>query len=717
MLSSSSKLTSQLRRAISIQDAMTEPEVRNVRWVLVAVVLTLVVMAVADIVYTQSMMGSLSDATEALWRDGDRSLAFKSAMMLVHALIALNQNVTFQWSANETVTALTGEIERFRAAHEFLYLAGEDAGAAAHAFEMKQTHEIVEVSSSGAINGRFQMPLTELGEYMASKLDRLVRIPVEEVVPATSEVRNLLANADAMEAALDRSNFLREQEYVEMRPDFQLQLIISGTVVFFITVVASTLFFVIAVRSLGLRTEAVLRTFLHVPGRVAKAMQKRAMALLNRAIATENENEDEDENEAEEMERFIQEDDTNAALSSMMNVMRRAGSRLSTLTRPYTNSSRYVLTNMLKLLSPVVFIFGWLLFLVVFQITVNMRAEAATQRMVRVQHISGLLLHYTDALSEVAVPGLLSAAAMNETIAHANELDLELLATAKTIMFGGSLSTTEGLAVELPELTRDTKIYTVFVRNACVASDIPDVCRAVSDGILSKGVYSGILALVNLGHKIISDTLESDASDVILSNYRELVGLESPHLRTALFYASETLNTEAQLETTTGLDTVTVVSSVFVAVFAIFSLFFYIPVINVLALPLRSSRSLLTVIPDEIIFNIPDLRNAIQDVATEAQLGRRNARGHANVPIARANNASGASTAADSAKEEEVDTGGMGFDDLDSPGAMRAYVSQSPAGVNRALPALLASPEAGSGSGSGGGGGAQSRYRALSRKP
>lgn len=599
-----------------------EPEVRRTTWVMVSIAFVVVAMAIGNIVWSGSVVDNLKRMAYGLWITGDRLLSLQATEWYFHGLLVINTTFAMYGPTESLIPGLTVETERLRADHEFLYLNGHELGTKAYEYEMTVLHRVVEISASGQINGEYFMPLTELGEYYASKLDRLMQIPVNDIHADLAEARNVVANRPACQDSMNETIKLREAEYAELEPQFQLQLIIVGSAFFVVTVIISSIFFVTAVRSLGRRTLNVLRTTLYVPSRVAKAMQKRSVALLNRLISTDAENEDgADNNDEAEMRLIIQEDDVDASLDKVMAALRRSGGGGggASMLRPYTSRSTYVSRNMVRLLLPILLVLGWLVFLVAYQMEFMARADQSLRRMSLIQQMSTLLMEYTDTISHI----VLRIGDRGENIVFCQQIDAQLLSLSRVAVFGGTVYNVHGVAFEVGTLEQGSTAHRFLIENACVGSDSALECAALARGVLTKGIYSALLAAVNLGHKVMSSVIED--GDLVdpgaINDFADMLHLEAPHLRSAMLRASVALREEGTGVMEDGLYVVTVVSIIFSVLFSFFTIFLYWPIISRLAAPLRSARSLLVLFPEELISRIPALRDAILDIATEVQLG------------------------------------------------------------------------------------------------
>lgn len=618
---SSTKVGAQLRRAIASQDQIVEPEVRRTTWIMVSIVLVLVVVATANIIWAEYVAENLTTVAKGLWMSGDRLTALQATEWYFHGILVINTSFAFYGPTDSLLPGLSMETKRMRAAHEYIYMNAHKLGDEAYDYELNTLHPVVEVSETGAVRGEYQMPMAELGEYYASKVERLMQFPVNDIRSTMPEARNVVRNRQVVQDAMNMTIKLREKAYVALEPEFEQQLIIAGSAFFLITVIVSSIFFVTAVRSLGQRTESVLRAFLYVPGRVAKAMQKRSVALLNRLVATaaEGEQDDGEQDEEAEMRLIIQEDDVDTSLDRMVNTLKRSGSRASTLSRPYTNSSRYVSQNMMRLLFPIVLVLGWLIFLVVYQMNVAKKADLDLHRMSLIQSMTTLLMEFADTISHI----VLGIGTLQDNLVFVQQIDAQLLSAAKLAVFGGTMHHPVGYDIDVTVLEEGTVAQAFLTGNACDGSEDPVACASFADGILLEGIYSGLLAAMNLGRRVVASMLERGALNDTnaIADFAQMLQIEYPHLRHAMYRASVALRDEGVRRLEDGVYVTTIVSIAFVVGFALFTIFGYWPIIARLAGPLRSARSLLGLFPEDLILNIVPLRDAVQDIATEVQLG------------------------------------------------------------------------------------------------
>lgn len=371
--------------------------------------------------------------------------------------------------------------------------------------------------------------------------------------------------------------------------------------------------------------------------------------------------------------------------------------------RPYRVSSRFVWCSVAKLQVPVAFVLGWMVFLVAFQIYANQHVERDMHRMILSLQSEVLVPRIVLEVSNLVTAPPEGRASLKGRV---RDLDEQLYRSSQGVLHGGKLFEWYGVDVDLPGLITDASVrefslpanvvdrlstlseevavlevpperhpmlsdgttasmkavrerlletsdfvYDLYVWDACKGSLMEAECRSVENGVLSRGIFSGVVAFLD----IVRDFLRSIPStsmhpDLIQANPEALVQIlrmamvERPHLREAFSLAALAFQERSINELQESITTATTVTWVFAGCFIVVAFSFYWPVIASLSGPLRSARSLLGLIPSEMVEVLPALRLSLQQIATDVHIhGMAGGHGaHAQAAVVAAKSGAGA---------------------------------------------------------------------------
>lgn len=277
------------------------------------------------------------------------------------------------------------------------------------------------------------------------------------------------------------------------------------------------------------------------------------------------------------------------------------------------------------LILPVVAILGWLVFLVVRMHELQNSIHDSADRMAVLQQANSLLREYVNTVADaLAAP---NASTRGESVVEAMELDRQVVLTIRTVVLGGSLAYEEG-TLSIGPMSPDSSVDAVFHRDACVDEARAEACRQVEEGTLAEGLFPGVMMALSIGRKIVAAAKAATGEGDLLSPERvvqlgRLHTLESVYLNAATDYAVALLRTDSELLADRETAVMTTVGIVFVVVFIVFAFGYYWPMLEELATPIRSAHGLLTIIPEDTIHAVPDLKATLRAIVTDSQMGER----------------------------------------------------------------------------------------------
>lgn len=155
-------------------------------------------------------------------------------------------------------------------------------------------------------------------------------------------------------------------------------------------------------------------------------------------------------------------------------------------------------------------------------------------------------------------------------------------------------------------------------------------CRVIESNVMTEGAFFGAMAWLQLLQEATSGVpadsagvnlpLLDVARDRVAPDLRRLLDLERPHLRTALASAAEAFRSRKTLILEEWILVVTVVAAAFGALFFLIAIFWYEPSVEGLANPIRAARTLLRLLPLEIVDALPPLRVHLKAAMLELQM-------------------------------------------------------------------------------------------------
>lgn len=313
----SSRLSSQLSRAMQLQEGLVEPEVGSARCLVWSLVAFIVFAAVASIVWSLSEGRATLRTAEALYLSGQRVVKFESAVAWIESLAFYNDRDSFGLSQeramqvfghpNRTADALVKDAELYAAVQKELSADADRYGP--HSLELLEQMEttIFEVNdpiSVGNISRQLSAPLadtgtgharilaalqsagrevrslnislSQAGSYVATKLFLIADLPQHEIILSNRKVAGLLLSLKNIINGMQLYTESLKEDLLWRFPRQRNIMTGFGAGVFVLVVVCVGGSFARTVRQIKTRIDANAQGLLIIPHNVTKMLHKRA---------------------------------------------------------------------------------------------------------------------------------------------------------------------------------------------------------------------------------------------------------------------------------------------------------------------------------------------------------------------------------------------------------------------------------------------------------
>jgi len=206
------------------------------------------------------------------------------------------------------------------------------------------------------------------------------------------------------------------------------------------------------------------------------------------------------------------------------------GSGFGAWTRPFVDSIRFEWISLSVLMSPVLAVIGWIVFLVMYQLAVNQKALQTTIRIAQVENAQRIMANFAADVAHTSAQGHVRFReySVNKTaIAEQETLDALSL-----ILFGGEVWADDD-KIAIGRIGSGTYEHSLLLDNACLPwidepleflqamagtpnttqEDIDAMlqeCSTMQNAVLGEGAYGAIIKIVALARRLRANLPDPD---------------------------------------------------------------------------------------------------------------------------------------------------------------------------------------------------------------